>query len=498
MKTFHTHLLDPHSIAPQDREWIYNGLDCCITAEVLDVLLPQLDDGTNATYSFSKALQGPVLEMRLRGVLVDRVRQEEVIEEYQLKLDDLEAQLYTLVSKGLGMWGFNWRSNRDLQELFYERLQIPIYKKQGRPTVDRDAIEKMEAYLVARPIVRHLIAMRELGKRIGVLKSEIDADGRYRTSYNIAGTSTGRFSSSLSEFGTGGNLQNIEDSLRSIFIADPGMKMAYLDAEQGESRCVGAIEWNLFEDSRYLDSCESGDLHTSVAKLVWPNLAWTGNIKQDKKLAEQPYYRHYDRRFMCKKIGHGTNYGGKPGTISTQAKVELSLVREFQPKYFAAFPAHHKWHAWVDEQIRKTGKLTSLTGRRRHFFGRRDSDDTLREAIAFDPQGSLADIVNTGMLAVWRAGDCQLLMQNHDAIVVQYRETEEDRIIPKILRQLEHTIGLRDNRRFVIPYGVKTGWNFGEFSASNPNGLKAYTAGDKRKRQAAASLLDRVVRRVHR
>src|SRR5271166_84491 len=288
MKVIHTDEITPASLKPGERDLCYNGLDCCITMEILDVLLPQLDNITSSTYAFSKALQGPVLDMRLRGVLVDQARKEEVIEEYHEKLDFLEAQLYDIVSQGLGFWGFNWRSNANLHQLFYEILQVPIIRKQGRPTVNREALEKMEAYHVARPIVSHLKALRELGKRISVLKTEIDLDGRIRTSYNIAGTETGRFSSSFSEFGTGGNLQNIEDNLRSIFIADQGMKMAYFDAKSGESFCVGAIEWNLFKDGRYLDACETGDLHTNVAKLVWPKLPWTGEPGADRKLAEQP------------------------------------------------------------------------------------------------------------------------------------------------------------------------------------------------------------------
>ena len=147
--------------------------------------------------------------------------------------------------------------------------------------------------------------MRDLGKKIAMLKTEIDPDGRMRTSYNIAGTSTGRFSSSFSEFGTGGNLQNVEESLRSIFIADPGYKFAKFDAKSGESFVVGAIEWNLFSDGKYLDACESGDPHTAVARICWPRLGWTGDLKHDKDIAETPYYRHYTYRFMCKKLGHG-------------------------------------------------------------------------------------------------------------------------------------------------------------------------------------------------
>jgi len=496
--------LPPPRLSQWEKDQIYNGLDCCVTAEVFSVLRSQVDNYTDATYRFSKELQGPVLEMRLRGVRVDKSRRLEVLEKYHEQLDKLERQLERIVREGVGQVGFNWRSNDNLKELFYGRLHIPPIRKRGTVTVDRDALERMEEYLIARPILSHLKLMRDIGKKMGVLSSDIDPDGRIRTSYNIGGTNTGRFSSSLSEFGTGGNLQNIEDLLRSTLIADPGMKMGYLDAEQGESRVVGCIEYNLFGDSRYLDACESGDLHTTVAKLVWPKLAWTGDLETDKRLAEQPYYRHYSRRFMCKKIGHGTNYDGKPPTIAQQAKVDIELIQEFQPIYFRAFPAHLRWHAYVEGEIHKTGMLISLMGRKRQFWGRRTDPEVRREAIAYDPQGSLADIVNHGMLNVWRKRACQLLMNMHDAIVIQYPEEEEDEIIPLILSQLRYPLPVRD-REFVVPYGVKTGWNFGEYCCGdrtrpgckecrkeqNISGLKAYKDRDKRKRPKEVSILDR-------
>ena len=289
MKIIKTHEIKPGKLTQRERDYVYNGLDCCLTTEVYEVLRSQLDNYTDATYRLSKELQGPVLEMRLRGVLVDQERRLEVLERYFELTDRLEVQLERIVREGLGIVGFNWRSPPQLQEVFYGRLGIPPIRKRGTVTVDRDALERMEEYIIARPIISHISVLRDIGKKISVLKTEIDPDGRIRTQYNIAGTSTGRFSSSISEFGTGGNLQNIEDLLRSTLIADPGMKMAYFDAEQGESRVVGGIEYKLFNDSRYLDACESGDLHTSVAKLVWPKLGWTGNPEADKSLAEQPY-----------------------------------------------------------------------------------------------------------------------------------------------------------------------------------------------------------------
>ena len=492
-KIIDTSLVDPEDLSSWEKDQIYNGLDCAITAEVLDVLLPQLDNHTAATYVFSRELQGPVLEMRLRGVLVDQHRKAEVIDEYLEKLETFEDSLEAIVRGAVGIFGFNWRSPAQLQELFYDRLRIPTIRWKGRPTVNRGALEKIESYPIAWAIIQHITAMRDLAKKVSVLKTEIDSDSRYRTSFNIGGTTTGRLSSSYSEFGTGGNLQNIEETLRSVFIADPGMKMGYADAEQGESRVVGAIEWNLFQDDRYLNSCESGDLHTAVARLVWPKLHWTGNLRTDRKLAEQPFYRHYDRRFMCKKIGHGSNYGGNPRTLATQAKVEVELIEDFQPKYFGAFPAHLEWHNWTKDQLHEFGYLVSITDRKRYFWGRRDDDSTFREAVAYQGQ-ALGDILNRGMLNVWRQNNVQLLMQIHDAILFQYPEKQEDKIIPLVLDQLRYPIQLEKGREFIIPYGVKTGWNFGVYTKDNQDGLKEYKGGDQRKRTPQVALMDRRVR----
>ena len=202
---------------------------------------------------------------------------------------------------------------------------------------------------------------------------------------------------------------------------------------------------------------------------------------------------------MCKKIGHGTNYGGKPRTLANQAKVEIGLIEDFQPKYFRAFPAHLRWHAYVDRTLREDGYLTTLTGRKRWFFGRRNDDSTLREAIAYDPQGSLADILNRGMLQVWGGGLCVLLMQIHDAILIQYPESREDEVIPRVLKALSVPIMLDSGREFTIPYGVMTGWNWGKFDKDeNPDGLKSYKGNDQRKRTPPIAILDRSLRKAHR
>lgn len=503
MKAIKTHLLTPSDLSLMSQTellWVYNGLDCCVTDEVLGVIKPQLDNQTRATYEFEKALQGPCLEMKLRGILVDQHRRDEVIEKYQEQVDVLQTNLDTILAEGIGK-SINWRSPLQLKELLYSTLGIPAIKKRNSkgifaPTVDRDALERLEVYFIAQPIISHILGLRDIAKKIGVLKTGIDPDGRMRTSFNIAGTSTGRFSSSLSDFGTGTNLQNIEDLLRSVFVADPGYKFAYIDLEQAESRLVGAIEWNLFHDGKYLDACESGDLHTTVCKLAWANLPWVGSLEADKKVAEAPFYRQHSYRHMAKVLGHGTNYNGKPYTMAKHTKLDAKIIAEFQSKYFTAFPAHQAWHARVASELLQHGRLDTLTGRRRWFFGRRDDDTTIREAIAYDPQGSVGDILNRGMLQVWRLNKCQLLLQIHDAILVQYPEEMEDELLPILLREIKVPQPLNHGRTLIIPSEALTGWNWGkqiyDNDKSSPtfgkvidnhDGLKVYKGGDSRKRE---------------
>src|SRR5215469_15903972 len=94
MRAIKTNELNPLTMPQSETEklWIYNGLDCCVTAEVLRVIKPQLDNQTRSTYEFSKSLQGPVLEMKLRGILVDYELRDKVIKDYQAQINQLSDQ----------------------------------------------------------------------------------------------------------------------------------------------------------------------------------------------------------------------------------------------------------------------------------------------------------------------------------------------------------------------------------------------------------------------
>lgn len=496
MKTINTKDLTPEAavfLSKDELLWTYNGLDCCVTLEVKEALAPQLDNTTRATYEFEKSLQGPILEMDLRGVKVDLFERDRLVKELKREIDILQEHFNGLTKEGLGLEEpINWQSPDQLKHLFYYVLKIPpIKNKDHRPTVDRNALERLQDYYWAQPFAITLLALRDKGKRVSTLKTEIDRDARIRTSYNICGTETGRLSSSFNVFGTGSNLQNIADDVRKIFVADEGKKLAYIDLAQAESRVVGALLWNLFGDPSYLDACESGDLHTTISQMCWPNLEWTPLLEENKKIAEQKFYRTFSYRDMSKKLGHGSSYGGTPPTMAKQTKIPQKVVAQFQNSFFLAYPGFPRWHAWVEREIAETGSLTTLTGRRRRFFGRRNDPATLREAIAFVPQGTIGDLLNMGLLNLWRANICEILLQVHDAVVIQYPEHLEQIIVPQAIKLIQVPIELNNGRTLRIPSDAKVGWNWAKASASNPEGMKQFTEGenDTRQRQTALSLV---------
>jgi DNA polymerase I len=465
-----------------DKLWLYNGLDCCITHEIFGKISADLDDQSRKIYEFEKALQGPVIEMKLRGVRIDTRKRDSIRTAFLRELTKIESDLSKVVADGFGLTKFNWRSLKQLKELLHDTLRIPPVRWGTKISLDREALEKLQNYYAAGPIVNCILALRDLANKIAVLETELDPDGRLRTNYNIAGTVTGRFSSNYTDYGTGTNLQNIEKRLREIFIADPGMKFAQLDAEQGESRVVGAIEWNLFGDETYLNACESGDLHTAVCRMAWPDKPWTGDLQRDRDIADQPFYRQHSYRHMAKVLGHGTNYNGTPKTMAEHTKLDQKVIAQFQAAYFQGFSSHRAWHSYKANELQRTGFLTSLFGRRRHFFGRLNEPSTIREAIAYDPQSTLGDLLNTGMLNVWRANKVQLLLQIHDAILVQFPEEIEADVVPWLRSTIEVPVKLEHDRVLTIPFEVKTGWNWHDWSNTNPDGLKKYSLFDARKR----------------
>lgn len=463
-----TQHLDPSKLTADEQHSVYCGLDTCVTGEVHEQLL-QLFPVEPAIYGFERALQGPYLEIMQRGFLVDNLSREMACRELRIRIEAVDERLQEF-SRAFWDRPLNPRSPDQLKKFFYGEMKLPeiwiSQKGQRKLSTNRETLEKLETYIHARPIIACILVIRDLAKQLSVLETEIDADGRFRASYNIAGTETGRPSSSSNAFGTGGNAQNIAPGLRYVFVADPGWKLCVIDLEQVEARDVGWFCGVLFNDWKFLNACESGDLHTNNCKLVWPELAWTGDKVRDRKLAERQFYREFSYRDMSKRGGHLSNYYGTAWTMSRSLKIPLKVAEDFQQRYCrgsnCAYPAISQYWQWIAEQLQTTNKLVTPFGRERHFFGRPGDDTTLREAIAFLPQSTTADRMNLGLWRVWKhMPQVQLLGQGFDSVIFQFREGTENEIIPEALTRLKVELTEPNGRRYVVPGEAKIGYNWG-------------------------------------
>ena len=457
---------------------IYCCLDTCITREVFDsIYTPKSRE--SLPYRYSRLVQNPALSMMLRGVCVDH-------EEATILTFELEAQV-----RRLEQWwgrlcvaamdeGVNHRSPVQLQKLFYEALRLPVQRKRNNkgeqvPTTDRNALEKLSEYTIAKPFVNTLLKIRDLGKLIQVLKTGLDRDGRLRTTFSVCGTDTWRWSSYKSPTGDGTNLQNISDRTRRIIISDPGWVLAYPDLEQAESRFVAYISG----DPNYIEACESGDVHTSCCRMMWPELVdWTGDNEKDKKLAAAPYYRHFSYRDMMKRGGHASNYMVSPWMLSQHLKIEKSVAEEFQEQYYSAFPYIRDWHHVVKEELLRTGRITNVFGFTRQFFGRRDDNHTLKSAVAQNPQSSIAILLKMGMYAVWqelevKEGRVQLLLDQHDGMLLQFREGDIA-VLDRVRELMTIPVEVK-GRTIIVPVDIKVGYCFDKSSLVSISKAKELT-----------------------
>lgn len=471
------------TLSPDANFSAYNGLDVLNTLDLYNELKTLREPVVDKTYAFSKALQGPVIDMMLTGVKIDLARRNEAL--HYLRLTQFRYQeIINAFSDAVCGQPLNVESPQQMKDFFYKTMGIPEVKtRKGREfkvSADKEALEKIAQYFYARPIVTMILALREINGEIEVLERKVSSDGRMRCSFNIAGTITGRFSSSKDISGEGANLQNIKGPLRDVFIADEGQKLGYIDLEQAESRLVGLMAKSICNDSTYLDSCLAGDLHTTVCKMVWPELPWTGDASSDKKVAETPYFGHYSFRDMSKRGGHLSNYNGSPGVMAIALKIPQHVAEEFQTKYFSQFPGIKEWHRWVATQLRTNGFLLTPFGRKRCFFARTEENKTLSEAISYAPQSCIADMLNDGMLRFWRklrnGLPGQLLIQVHDAVVIQAPEESFDETVAECISCLEAPLEGADG--FFIPSDAQSGWNWGKATSPYVPG-KAYKKGEK-------------------
>ncbi len=205
-KDFHDSIKTP---SEEDKYWVYNCKDCVTELENASVLSPMIERmGQQEPYNFQMAQFMPVLRMMLRGVHVNKERKGELTLELMDAIAARQQWMFDVVGREL-----NPCSPKQMQEFFYGELGLPIQKirRTGRPTTNNEALQTLakKEPLVAG-IVQCISEFRSLGVFLSTfVKAPLGEDGRLRSSYNIAGTETFRWSSSKDAFGTGLNLQNL-------------------------------------------------------------------------------------------------------------------------------------------------------------------------------------------------------------------------------------------------------------------------------------------------
>jgi len=451
------------SMDPALQQMIYNGLDGMLTLEV-DAAIPH-----TPTYEFERSLVPLALTMMERGILVDTGRRDEMVQHLEVRLAKVLKGFDYLCAT---LWNtkINPRSYLQMQDLLYKKLYLPevISSKKGEKKVstDRDALERLgRDYVRARPFAQHLLRIRDLEKTIDALTKKLSPASRWHANFNIAGTDTGRWSSSSHPFGWGSNFQNLDDYVRRIFIPDEGHIFFNCDQQGAEARVVGYLAG----DDAYIKAVESGDVHTMVAAMVF-------GFEPRRELADRKYYREMSFRDIAKRAAHGSNYGGTARTIAGVLKVEIKIIEDFQRKYFRTFPNLHKWQVWVAQQVQTLRQLVTPFGRVRNFWDNPRDDATIRAAIAFVPQSTVGDLTSRGLLALHQnLPDVQVLNNIHDAAFGQIPIHMKDELLPRIIETLTYPLQVKDIwgniREMTIPWESQVGMNWGKKKKDNPDGL---------------------------
>ena len=394
----------------------YNALDCCVTREIKDVQELELASyGTTGVMEHAMSLVEPLMSMTQTGIKIDVALRHRMKEDIEMEVSRLESFL----TAGAGR-SINAESSKQVQDLLYTQLNLPAQKnrKTGKPTADKDAINKL-AGKYNHPLLLTILKIRQRRKMIETyLNAPIDADNRMRCSWDVTGTRSGRLSSRGSLSGSGTNLQNIPVEMRSMFIPDDGCVFVYRDFSQAEARVVAALANDSYLLELFADP--SRDVHKETAAAIY-------GIRVADVTPEQ--------RYTAKRVRHAVNYGMDAGRFvevvnedaeDTGIRIDYATARKVIDGFFMLHPNHKTvYWAGIERELRATRTLNTAFGRKRTFFGRMD-DKLVREAYSYPPQSAIGDLCCKALVAIYRElqlgkpeWKVQLLLNVHDSILVQ-------------------------------------------------------------------------------
>ncbi len=413
----------------------YSCEDADIALRLCELLYPRIvDEGLEKLY---REIELPLIEvladMEMAGVKVDAEKLHRFSQELAESLHKIEERIFKIIG-----FRFNLNSPKQLAEVLYEKLNLPVIKKTKKTkgySTDTEVLQELANYHEVPALV---LEYRQLAK----LKSTyVDAlpqlinprTGRIHTSYNQTVTATGRLSSSDP------NLQNIPvrgdlgKRIREAFIAEDGYLLVSADYSQIELRVLA----HLSKDPNLIEAFRRGeDIHTKTANEVFGSL----DIPPDEK------------RRKAKIINFSIIYGTSAYSLSKELGVSTHEAKEFIERYFQKYPKVREFLDKTIEEARSRGYVTTLFGRKRYIPELLNPNKNIQaagERIAVNTpiQGTAADLMKKAMIEVWReiqkqGFDAKMIIQVHDELVFEVKEEQADQLMKMVKERMEGVMKL--------------------------------------------------------
>ncbi len=391
----------------------YAAEDADITLQLHDTLwgkLGEIESLCDVYTEIEQPLVPVLLDMEETGVLIDRKMLATQSGELANKMADLEKEAHKLAGSP-----FNLGSPKQLQEILFEQLELPVIRKtpKGQPSTAEDVlVELAQDYDLPRVILDYRSVSKLKSTYTDKLPLQItDSTGRVHTSYHQAVAATGRLSS------TDPNLQNIPirtpegRRIRQAFIAPPDHVLLAADYSQIELRIMA----HLSADKGLLQAfADEKDIHSATAAEVF-------ETNLDAVTADQ--------RRSAKAINFGLMYGMSAFGLAKQLGISRGQAQEYVDLYFDRYPGVKAYMDGIREQASEQGFVETVFGRRLYLpeINARNAQRRQyaeRSAINAPMQGTAADIIKRAMIQVneWlqnSGAPGRMIMQVHDELVFE-------------------------------------------------------------------------------
>ena len=410
-----------------DKAAEYSSEDSDQTLDVHRVLWPQIeaDARLNFVYQLEMRSSEALFRIERNGVLIDAPKLAAQSHDLGTRIMALEQEAYELAGQP-----FNLGSPKQIGEIFFTKLGLPIVKKtpSGAPSTDEEVLEKLAEDF---PLPAKLLAHRSLSKLKGTYTDKLGQlalprTGRVHTHYAQAVAVTGRLSSNDP------NLQNIPVKtaegrrVREAFVAPPGHVIASADYSQIELRIMAHISG---DESLLRAFTEGIDVHRATAAEVF-------GTPVDQVSSEQRRY--------AKVINFGLIYGMSSFGLAKNLGIETKAAASYIDRYFARYPGVKRYLDETRASAKELGYVETVFGRRLYLpeinspnGPRRGGAE--RAAINAPMQGTAADLIKLSMVEVQDVLDAEgkgtrMIMQVHDELVFEVPEAEVDWVRAEIPR----------------------------------------------------------------